>query len=72
VRDSEFSWRNGFLFFLYIKKGTTVLGTAPLSGGMATFGTSTLPSGSNSITASYGATTNYLTSSSVALIEVVQ
>jgi hypothetical protein len=36
------------------KEGTTVLGTGALSGGMATFTTSTLPVGTNAIKAWYG------------------
>jgi uncharacterized repeat protein (TIGR01451 family) len=38
--------------------GSTKLGTGTLSGGVATFTTSTLPVGSNSITAVYGGDTN--------------
>ena len=45
------------------RKGATTLGTAALSGGLATFTTSTLPLGSSTITATYGGTTNYGTSS---------
>jgi hypothetical protein len=45
------------------KKGATTLGPATLSGGVATFTTSTLPLGSSTITANYGGTTNYGTSS---------
>lgn len=51
-------------------KGTTLLGTATLSGGMATFATSALLSGSNSIKASYGGT-NYL-ASSASLTQIVK
>jgi hypothetical protein len=45
------------------KKGATLLGPATLSGGVATFTTSSLPVGSSTITATYGGTTNYSTSS---------
>jgi len=54
------------------KNGSMTLGTEMLSGGTASFVTSTLPSGSNSIKASYGGSTNYLASSSAALIQTVQ
>jgi hypothetical protein len=37
------------------KDGATVLGVIPLSGGIATFSTASLPAGSHSITAIYGA-----------------
>lgn len=53
------------------KKGTTALGTVALVGGVATFSTSTLPTGSNSITARYAGGTNWLASSSAALTQVV-
>jgi hypothetical protein len=47
------------------------LGTATLSGGVATFTTSTLPVGSSTITANYGGTANYSTSSA-SVTQVVQ
>jgi hypothetical protein len=53
------------------KKGTTTLGSATLSGGVATFTTSTLPVGSSTITANYGGTANY-GSSSASETQVVQ
>jgi Bacterial Ig-like domain (group 3)/FG-GAP-like repeat/FG-GAP repeat len=53
------------------KKGTTTLGTAALSGGVATFTTSMLPAGSSTITADYGGTPNYSTSSA-SVTQVVQ
>lgn len=53
------------------KDGTTVLGTSPLSGGVATFTTGTLTAGTHSITAVYGSDTNYLSSTSAKLSEVV-
>ena len=47
--------------------GATSLGTASLnSSGVATLATTTLPVGTDSITASYGATTNYAASTSAA------
>jgi hypothetical protein len=47
--------------------GATSLGAGPLnSSGVATLATTTLPVGTDSITASYGATTNYAASTSVA------
>jgi hypothetical protein len=45
------------------KKGATTLGPATLSNGVATFTTSTLAVGSSTITAVYGGTANYSTSS---------
>ena len=51
--------------------GSTVLGTATLSGGTATFATSSLTAGSDSITAQYGGAAQYLTSSSSPVIETV-
>jgi YVTN family beta-propeller protein len=44
--------------------GTTVLGTSPLSGGQASFNTSTLSLGSHSITAAYSGDTNFDSSTS--------
>jgi outer membrane protein assembly factor BamB len=52
--------------------GTTTLGTGTLnSSGIATFATSTLPAGTNEITASYGGDANDGTSVSSALAQVV-
>ena len=50
--------------------GDTLLGTATLSGGIATFTTSTLPMGSNAITAIYGGDQN-LSGSSSSLVQTV-
>jgi hypothetical protein len=54
------------------KRGITALGTVALSGGVATFSTSTLPAGSNLITARYGGSTNYQPSTSAILTQAVQ
>jgi hypothetical protein len=51
--------------------GSTTLGTGTLKGGHATFSTTALPAGSNSITATYGGDSNDNTSSSTALIQTV-
>jgi hypothetical protein len=53
-------------------KGTTVLGTGTLSSGTATFETSTLKVGSNSIKAVYGGDTNFTGSTSKAVKQVVK
>ena len=53
------------------KSGPSVLGTVTLSGGVATFTTSTLPPGSNKITATFTATPNF-TGSSASLVQKVQ
>jgi hypothetical protein len=53
------------------KDGTTTIGTGTLSGGVATFTTSTLAVGSHSITAVYGATTDFKTSTSAVLTQTV-
>jgi hypothetical protein len=53
------------------KKGATTLGTATLSGGVATFTISSLPAGSSTITANYGGTPNY-SASSASVTQVVQ
>jgi Bacterial Ig-like domain (group 3) len=45
------------------KDGNKTLGTAPLSGGTAHLTTAALTGGTHSITATYGGSTNYLTSS---------
>lgn len=48
------------------QNGTTVLGTASLNGGTATFTTSNLPAGMNAVFASYGGDANFVTSASYA------
>jgi hypothetical protein len=53
------------------KKGTTVLGTRTLSGGSASFTTSALKVGTNSITAVYSGDADFLGSTSKALNQVV-
>jgi len=53
------------------KNGSATLGTRALSGGKATFTTSTLPVGTHSVTAVYGTTTDFLTSTSPVLSQVV-
>jgi hypothetical protein len=52
--------------------GMTAIGTATLSGGTAKFKTSALAVGSHPITAMYGGDTNFTTSTSDVLIQVVQ
>lgn len=52
-------------------KGTTVLGTKTLSGGSASFTTSSLPAGTNSITAVYGGDSKFGQSTSKVLKQVV-
>jgi len=58
----------------YDNGSTTALGTGALSSGTATFSTSTLPTGSNSVTATYGgdATDGVSTSVIPAVVTVVQ
>ncbi|MGA3093578.1 MAG: Ig-like domain repeat protein [Terriglobales bacterium] len=51
--------------------GGTTLGTGTISGGIATYSTSTLPVGSNSITAAYGGDANDNSSTSSALTQTV-
>lgn len=51
--------------------GTTPLGTGSLSGGLATFATTSLAIGSHSITATYAGDTNFASSASGVLTEVV-
>ena len=53
------------------KKGTTVLGTGTLSSGTASFTTSALKAGTNSITAVYGGDSNFSGSTSKAVSQVV-
>jgi len=52
--------------------GTVVLGSAPLSNGVATFTTSSLIKGTNSITATYAGDPNFVGSKSAVLKQVVQ
>ncbi len=52
-------------------KGTAVLGTGTLSGGSASFTTSTLPVGTNAIKAVYSGDPNYAASTSKAVSQVV-
>jgi Tfp pilus assembly protein PilV len=51
--------------------GSTTLGTGTLSGGVATYTTSALSIGTHSITAVYGGNTNFTSSTSSALSQVV-
>jgi hypothetical protein len=53
-------------------KGKTTLGTGLLSGGSASFTTSTLPVGKNPITAVYPGDSNLATSTSKAVKQVVK
>jgi hypothetical protein len=53
-------------------KGTTVLGTGALSGGTASFTTSTLKVGTNSIDAVYGGDSNFASSKSNVVKQVVE
>jgi hypothetical protein len=53
------------------KNGTTTLGTGTLSGGVASLTTSSLPAGTQSITAVYGGDTNYSGSTSPKLSQVI-
>lgn len=66
--SSPLSTPTGFVTFL---DGTTSLGTSSLVGGIATFTTSTLPIGSNSITAVYSGDANFLAATSSTLTEAV-
>jgi hypothetical protein len=52
--------------------GTTLLGTGTLSGGSATFITSTLAVGTTSVTAVYGGDTSFIDSTSKAVKQVVK
>jgi len=51
--------------------GGTTIGTGTLSGGVATFATYQLPAGTSPITAVYGGSTDYKTSTSAAVSEVI-
>jgi hypothetical protein len=51
--------------------GTTTLGSGTLSGGVATYSTTTLPVGSDSITAVYSGDSNFTTQTSSALTQTV-
>jgi hypothetical protein len=53
------------------KQGSTVLGSGTLSGGSASFASSTLRVGTNSITAVYGGDSNFAGSTSKAVKQVV-
>ena len=53
------------------KNGSAILGTAPLSAGVAALTTSLLPAGKFKITASYGGDANFAASTSSALQQVV-
>jgi hypothetical protein len=56
---------------IQFKEGTTVLGTATLSGGLASISPGTLPVGTHSITAVYSGDGNYLGGTSVVLAESI-
>ncbi len=51
--------------------GATILGTSALSGGVAVFTSNALSTGSNSVTAVYGADANFAASTSAALTQTV-
>ncbi len=53
------------------KDGATTLGTGTLSGGVATYTTSSLALGTHSVTAAYGGDTNFKSSTSSTLSQVV-
>jgi hypothetical protein len=53
------------------KRGSTLVGTATLSGGVATLTTNSLPAGSDKITATYATTLNF-TGSSSSMVQQVQ
>jgi hypothetical protein len=53
------------------KKGATILGTGTLSGGSATFTTSTLKVGTTAVTAVYGGDSNFANSTSKAVSQIV-
>lgn len=51
--------------------GATIIGTGTISGGIATYTTTTLATGSHSVTASYGGDSNYSPAGSDVLTEVI-
>jgi Pro-kumamolisin, activation domain/Bacterial Ig-like domain (group 3) len=53
------------------KYGSTSLGNATLSGSVATLSTTTLPAGSDSLTAVYAGSTDYAASTSSAVVETI-
>jgi hypothetical protein len=55
----------------FLNNGTSI-GSSLVSGGVATFTTSTLPTGTNSVSASYGGDSRYAASTSPVLSEVVK
>ena len=55
----------------FFNNGTTSLGTGTLSNGVATLSLTTLPAGTDSLTAVYAGDTNFLTSTSAAVSQVV-
>lgn len=69
VTSSSGAPPNGETITFY--NGTSVLGTAPLSAGVAAITTSSLPAGVYTITASYPGDTNFASSTSPALRQVV-
>jgi hypothetical protein len=52
--------------------GTTLLGTAPVTAGVATYTTSTLASGTQSITAVYSGDSNYMGTASPPITETIE
>ena len=69
VTSSSGTPPNGEVITFY--NGTAVLGTAPLSAGVAAITTSSLPIGIYTITASYPGDTNFAPSTSPGLRQVV-
>jgi hypothetical protein len=53
------------------RRGSTVLGTAPVSGGQAAFTTTTLPAGASNLTAIYSGDATYVGSTSAAISHTV-
>jgi hypothetical protein len=56
---------------VYFSNGTTQLGSAPLSAGVASFTTTALPVGTDAITAAYGGDTSFAGSTSTAVNQTV-
>jgi hypothetical protein len=56
---------------VYFYTGSTLLGSAALTGGVATFSTTALPVGTDSVTAAYGGDGTYAASTSTAASVVV-